>query len=293
MKQLFGKDIDLQQFGCSGFGNKPQPQRPFVNLYVKVTDACNAHCRFCSNAGNKPVSAFNLEKFKTCVEEITSSEIRLNRICLTGGEPSMKPMLAEEIIDYIESNKLCELTQLQLNTNGLTSDSLRLMHHNRLDVISVSLHHYQHILSKEIFRCEIPGHMGGYPGVNRAKLNVSCNLVRGYIDCAEEVEKYLRYVASMGIVTVGFVSLMKLNHYCREHFIDFSEIDWDAIPHLYKVGEKEHANHCKCRNYVYDSSHGMINVYMRETVNPEYCGSSLLYDGAYLRQGFNKNNIIY
>lgn len=293
MIHLFGKEIELQQFGCSEFGSKPQAMRPYVNLYVKVTDGCNAHCRFCCNAGCRSKIGFNFEKLKACIEEINRSGIKLNRICLTGGELSLQFECASQIIDYLDNTKDCLGTQLQLNTNGLSTAALRLMSNKRIDVVSVSLHHYGREKLREIFGCELPSKIARYPTVKPARLNVSCNLIRGYIDSAEEVEKYLQFVASKGIRTVGFVGLMKLNDFCHEHFVDFSEIDWEAIPHLYKVREREHANHCKCRNYVYDSPSGMVNVYMRETVNPDYCGSSLLFDGVNLRQGFSSNNIIF
>lgn len=291
--QLLGKEIELQQYGCSEFGSTPRPIRPFVNLYVKVTNGCNAHCRFCCNAGCQSKGSFNLNKLKACIEEINHSGIRLNRICLTGGEPSVQVAHTGEIINYIADERECLHTQLQLNTNGLSLEALKLMSHPRIDVVSVSLHHYDRIKLQEIFGCRLPEEIGWYPMVKSANLNVSCNLIRGYIDSANEVEKYLKFVASKGISTVGFVGLMQMNDYCHEHFIDFSEIDWPAIPHLYKVRERGHANHCKCCNYVFDGPKGMVNVYMRKTINPDYCASSLLFDGKYLRQGFNNDNIIY
>jgi hypothetical protein len=36
-----------------------------------------------------------------------------------------------------------------------------------------------------------------------------------------------------------------------------------------------------------------LEIYMRNYCNFHYCESSLLYDGAYLRQGFHDDNIIY
>jgi len=291
--RLFGKEIEVQRYGCSEFGSKPNPMRPFVNLYVKVTNGCNARCAFCCNGECQPSNGFYLEKFLECLNEIHQSGIKLNRICLTGGEPSMSSETVKSIIECIDNLPYCTFTQLQLNTNALTEESLQLMAMQRFDVVSASLHHYDRDKLCQIFGIEIPSWYGVYPGVDRRKLNVSCNLIRGYIDSAVEVEKYLQFVASKGIRTVGFVGLMQLNEYCVKHFIDFSEIDWEAVPHLYKVREREHANHCKCRNYVYDSPDGMVNVYMRETVNPDYCGSSLLFDGVNLRQGFSSNNIIF
>lgn len=291
---LFGKTIEIQRYGCSEPLGMTRMLPPFVNLYVKVTNGCNAYCRFCCNSGSRRISTFNLSKLYECIEEINHSAIRLNRICLTGGEPSLCYDRTHDIIKFIQSSSDCTGTQLQLNTNGLSVDAYRLMRHSRLDVISVSLHHYDKDAVEEIYGCKPDSGIANYPGVDCRKLNVSCNLISGYIDSADEVKKYLDFVAARGIRTVGFVSLMKKNDYCREKFIDFSEIDFDSIPHLILTRERHHQTHCKCRNYIYKAINGaMLEVYMRENLDPEYCASSLLFDGENLRQGFNNDNIIY
>lgn len=291
---LFGKSIEFQKHSCSGLIGATRKLPPFVNLYVKVTNGCNAHCRFCSNSGNCNAPTFNLPKLFDCIEEINHSDIRLNRICLTGGEPSLCYDRSNEIIKFIQSHSECSGTQLQLNTNGLSVEAQRLMRHNRLDVISVSLHHYDKSRLEEIYGCTIDTEIATYPGVNSRKLNVSCNLIRGYIDNADEVNRYLDFVATKGIRTVGFVSLMKMNDYCREKFIDYSEIDFGSIANLILTRERHHETHCKCRNYIYRAENGsMMEVYMRENLAPEYCASSLLFDGENLRQGFTNDNIIY
>lgn len=291
--KLFDKEIDLQQSGCSVPNHTPRVCQPYVNLYIKITNGCNAQCAFCCNAGHQSGVTFSMSKLIECIEEINRTRIRLHRICLTGGEPSLNPNIVKEILDYIKTSHQCNASQVQINTNGLTQESLKMIRHPRLNVVSVSMHHYDKEKLGQIYGIDISKAAYFYKNLISQKLNVSCNLIRGYIDSPKEVEKYLQFVASKGIRTVGFVGLMKLNEYCREHFVDFSEIDWNAIPQLHKINEREHLNHCKCRNYVYDSPHGLVNVYMRETLNPDYCGSSLLFDGEHLRQGFSSNNIIY
>lgn len=292
MMKLFGKDILLQKFGCSDSLETEHPMRPYVNLYVKVTNGCNARCAFCCNAGCNTVSGFDMKKLFDCMAAIVGSGIKLNRVSLTGGEPSLCEATAQAIIEHI--NEEYHYTQLQLNTNGLTDSSRRLMRHPRLDSISVSLHHYDKQKAEEIFDAEIDGEIGRFPGIDTRKLNLSCNLIREYIDNADEISHYLDFAASRGVRTVGFVSLMKKTDYCRKHFVDFSEIDFGAVPNLYLTRERHNASHCKCRNYIYRANNGnMIEVYMRENINPEYCASSLLFDGEYLRQGFGYDNIIY
>lgn len=291
---MFGKKIEFQHQSCCGFLGITRQMRPFVNLYVKVTDECNAHCRFCCNAGCTKSSSFNLPKLYQCIEEINRCGIRLNRICLTGGEPSLCYDRTCEIIKHVEDDPYCFATQLQLNTNGLSENSHQLMKMKRLDVISISLHHYDKERLQDIYGVKIAGEIACYPGIDKRKVNVSCNLIKGYIDSYEEVKKYLDFVASKGIRTIGFVSLMKVNDYCRENFIDYSGIEFESVPNLLLTRERHHESHCRCRNYVYQSENErMSEVYMRQNMNPEYCASSLLYDGEYLRQGFNNDNIIY
>lgn len=195
---LFGKTIEFQRYSCAGLLGTTRMLSPFVNLYVKVTNGCNAHCRFCSNSGNCNVSTFNLPKLLECIEEINRSSIQLNRICLTGGEPSLCCDKVNEIVNFIESTPECYGTQLQLNTNGLSADAHRLMRHNRFDVISVSLHHYNKNILEEIYGCTFDTEIAYYPGVDSRKLNVSCNLIRDYIDNADEVKRYLDFVATRG-----------------------------------------------------------------------------------------------
>lgn len=292
--KLFGKDIELQSHGCSGLLGRTRQLSPFVNLYVKVTNGCNAHCRFCCNAGCSDVKTFMLPRLIECIEEIERSGIRLNRICLTGGEPSLYAERVNDIIRHIENSPVCSSTQLQLNTNGISVDAQRLMRNKRIDVVSVSLHHYDMDKLMEIYGCNAVPNMAAFGEFPHGKLNVSCNLIKGYIDTAEEVKKYLNFVASKGIRTIGFVCLMKKNDYCREKFIDYSEIDFGLIPNLILTRERHHEYHCKCRNYIYKADNGeMVEVYMRENKTPEYCASSLLFDGENLRQGFNNDNIIY
>lgn len=50
-KEIFGRAVYLKSVGCNTVGLPGHPIAPSVNLFVKVTKGCNAHCPFCSNAG--------------------------------------------------------------------------------------------------------------------------------------------------------------------------------------------------------------------------------------------------
>lgn len=289
---FFGKEIDLWRDRCSVSGIPPDRSRPFVNLFVKVTDACDASCPFCCNAGHHAKGDFDIDKLFRVIDGICASGARLNRISLTGGEPSMRPDTVEEIVSGIAAMPSCAFTQLHLNTNGLSPDSVRLMSLPRIDSVSLSMHHYDPDRRRELF-----GRTDGYSepdlsAVSRNKLNISCNLIRDYIDSAEEVGRMIAYVSGLGVRSMGFVGLMPANDYCRERYVDMSEIDFSSIPGLMPVETRSREGRCRCRNYLYIGDDMPVDVYMRESLDPTYCESSLLFDGRFLRQGFHKDDII-
>ena len=102
----------------------------------------------------------------------------------------------------------------------------------------------------------------------------------------------MKYALSLGLPRLGFVALMKVNEYCKSHFVDYSDIDFSAIPNMYFTESRNRGADCKCSNYLYNHEGKILEVYMRNYSNPLYCESSLLYDGQYFRQGFHNDNII-
>ena len=75
----------------------------------------------------------------------------------------------------------------------------------------MSLHHYDLGKLSELYGCDIPSNAFDLVNVDRQKLNVSCNLVKGYIDNPGEAKKMLDFTLDMDIVRIGFVALMKVN----------------------------------------------------------------------------------
>lgn len=291
--ELFGKEIAVKSHGCNVMDEPGQRIIPSVNLFVKVTKGCNARCLFCSNANSTDVStAFDVPKLMAVVKALKDKDICVNRINITGGEPSVVSPLVHKILDSVEANGFDDI-HLHLNTNGLLPQSQELMRHPRWDSISMSLHHYDSTKLSELYGCRIPEHAFAFEGIDLQKVNSSCNLIKGYIDNAEEAHKMLDFNLDLGIPRIGFVALMKVNDYCRDHFVDLEEIHLESIPHVYLTRSMNRGNDCKCSNYLYNRDLKILEIYMRNYANPNYCESSLVYDGEYLRQGFHEDNIIY
>ena len=290
---VFGNAIKIKRVGCNCLDEPGQPIEPSVNLFVKVTKGCNAHCLFCSNAGAAvPNTPFNIPKLFEIIRLLLASGINVNRVNITGGEPSVVPDLVERILLKMSEPDYSDI-HLHLNTNGLLPQSQELMRHPRWDSISMSLHHYDTTKLSELYGCRIPETAFYFEGIDIQKLNTSCNLIKGYIDNAEEAHKMLDFNINLGVPRIGFVALMKVNEYCREHFVDLEEIHLESIPHVYFTRSMNRGSDCKCTNYLYNKDLKILEIYMRNYANPQYCESSLAYDGEYLRQGFHENNIIY
>lgn len=290
---LFDKEIGIKRLGCKHGSHPGHPIPPSVNIFVKVTNGCNACCAFCSNGGCKNTSkAFDHDKLWRIVDELQNRHIIVNRLNITGGEPSTVPIVVNDILEYASMDKYKDL-HIHLNTNGLIESSQELMRHSRWNSISVSLHHYDLKILSHIYGVKIYNEALTFDGIDMNKVNASCNLIKGYIDSNIEVERMLQFAIYLGIPRHGFVSLMKINDYCKEHYVDFDDIDFSSIPHLYFTETRNRGANCKCSNYLYNHNCKILEVYMRNYANPNYCESSLIYDGEYLRQGFYDKNIIF
>ena len=291
--EAFGKEIQIKSFGCNCLDEPGQPVEPSVNLFVKVTKSCNARCLFCSNAETSmPNVPFNVPKLLEIVRRLEAAGIGVNRVNITGGEPSVVSALVEEILQKMDDSGFPDI-HMHLNTNGLLPQSQRLMRHPRWNSISMSLHHYDLSKLSELYGCKIPDKAFDFEGIDMQHLNASCNLIKGYIDSPEEAAKMLDFALELGLPRIGFVALMKVNAFCQDHFVDLEDIRLDTIPHVYFTKSMDRGSDCKCSNYLYNKDLKILEIYMRNYANPWYCESSLVYDGEYLRQGFHQNNIIY
>ncbi len=289
---IFGKYIELKSVGCNHDDVSGGPIPASVNLFVKITNGCNAHCRFCSNAGHKSAIYFNADKLIEVVKEIESNHILINRINITGGEPSMVPDIVIDLLDRFSANSFNDI-HIHLNTNGLLPASQQLMKHHRWDSISVSLHHYDRNKLEEIYQTKLTDNTLNFDGIDMNIINVSCNLIKGYIDKTREAHKMMDFCIDKGITRLGFVGLMPSNQYCKDRFVSLDELNLTTIPRCYFTESKNRGKNCRCSNYLYNKDLKILEIYMRHYINAMYCESSLLYDGEYLRQGFNDNNIIY
>lgn len=272
---IFNKPIRIKSKDCNGEYIDPR-----VNIFLNVTNKCNCSCKFCSDGYRKDkiYPSFNILKLLEIINEIESRGITINKINVTGGEPSINPDLIKNLLYEVPDH-----IHLHLNTNGISNKSRELMKMNRWDSISMSVHHYRIPRIMEIYGIDkIPKDYMNFTSINLNKLNFSCNLIKGYIDSYNEVLEMCRYVSNLSIKRLGFVGLMPVNDWSRSHYIDYRNIvsDTDLLKFT-KCLSKDKI--CNCKNYIYN---GSLEIYFRQVLDESYCESSLVYDGVNLYQGF-------
>lgn len=280
---LFNKEIPIRTHHCQLFNYKPKIANPYIDIYVK-TKGCNAKCLFCEFSNDAAV--FDFEKYLYILNEI-KNKIRVKKFAFTGGEPTTNYKQFYRILEITREN--FPNSNFVLNTNGYNLDKINF---NELDSISLSRHHYFDKINNEIL---------GFKAISKNQLkklkkkkvlHLSCNLIKGYIDSKEEIYKFLEFADSIGIESVGFVSLMPVNSYCKDNLIDFNDLD--LISERFNLTKTwTYENYCKCSNYIYITKKlNVITVYYKNTYNPYDINTNLVFDGQNLTIGFSNDKII-
>ena len=290
--KLFGKTILLKKRSCSVDGTPGVRLLPEVNLYVRVTNGCNACCKFCSNYANAGRSvSFNRAKLLRVLDELEENGIAINRLSITGGEPGTVRGLVEDVLSDLSDGHYRDVP-VTLATNGLSDDSRALIRHRRWNEVCLSVHHYDYARMAEAYGLDIKVERFDFSDLPFGKVAFSCNLIKGLIDSPHEMLRMMEFAHENRIKSLGFVELMPVNDFCRAHLVKIDNLDLEGLNHLIKDCENKRDGVCRCRNYLHSKGGETLSVYVRAMLNPQYCESSLLYDGENLRQGFHSDNVI-
>lgn len=284
--KIFGREIALRTHYCALNGERAlKIDKPYVNMYVRITNTCNAHCRFCEYHDNAPGFNFDFDRFKAAVEGL-AEKLEIRKISFTGGEPTLAPGALIKCTEFI--TKTLPATFVVVNTNGCNH---KVLDDISVNSISLSRHHYKDRTNSMVF---------GTPSIsantinkmrNKGKIHLSCNLIRGVIDSKWEIINYLEFANAIEVRDIGFVSLMNINDFCRKRFVDFKalNIEGETLICNKKWNQKDT---CRCRNYLYLPKTGNkpIKIYSRFAVKHTQCLDSIVaFDGNNLRQGFAGN----
>ncbi|MCK9417183.1 radical SAM protein [Candidatus Dojkabacteria bacterium] len=286
--KIFGEEVRLRTHYCGLFSEAGKAvENPYVNLFVRFK-GCNAKCLFCEYADT--AKNFNFDKYKQVLEEL-KKVIHIQRINFTGGEPTLQFDNFKKAVSI--ANDLDLSSGFVLNTNGyqlervLQDDLLSA----RIDAISLSRHHYDDDLNNKIL---------GFTALSSDKLKelqnklenknliqLSCNLIKNYIDNPEDIYKFLEYTSELGIKQVGLVSLMPINEFCENNFIDIKGMN--LINNKFNlIKERYYKDACYCKNYYYipNNPENLVKFYYKNTSKPMDI-EILVFDGENLRINFD------
>lgn len=300
--QLFGKQINIRENKCSQVKNRLDKTPMKLNLYISITDICNANCLFCNNntkknSNNSSFVKFDCNKLKTVLIELKKQDI-LNRVAITGGEPFLNIKLLDCVLTTIF--EVCGDNQdVTINTNGTNlKQCLQLKNLNKITGIHISRHHYLDEVNDQIFGTKV-AHVEDIKYVmdhveNKKLLRLNCLLIKGQIDSTEQVMNFLDFAANINIFRVGFVSLMPINSFSKQHFVDYVEVMKNLPESCLKFPLLYNNQICDCTNGIYISKNmKMVEYYARcvRDLNPSEVSQFNYSADNHLKAGFN--NVIY
>ena len=269
-----GKKYNIEKFECNNQDNFP--------FYINITNACNANCEFCSNGTKNNYKKLDLEELKKILDEISPN---IRRISISGGEP---------LIDLEEIDKLLELVNMYgikttMNTNGtnLLKAQDILNKYENLYSIHLSRHHYEDDKNNEIFKTKVIPFEDLKKLELKPKFFINCLLIEGYIDSKEKVVDFLNKVSELNIKRVGFVSMMQVNKFAEENFVDFNDFNFEGDSNFVNAINLKDHDICTCHNYLFFAKNGkVINVFFRYTKKFGNNRRSLFYDCEGLKEGY-------
>ena len=211
--------------------NKLYPN-PHVNIQVQVTNYCNANCPFCiyHTKTKNTDKVFDPDKLLYMVRGLVKSNIQIPTITFTGGETSFELDVIKYCIDKLI--KIAPSTRIKVNTNGtkfkeiidLPIWQVLLSRHAIDDTENIKIFQGDNLEVENVLNLPTYSDLSSLSKEQLNRLHLSCNLIKGHVDTKEKVLTYINHFGAIGIKDIGFVSLMGVNEYSREHQIDFDDL---------------------------------------------------------------------
>lgn len=294
---LFGKIVKVRNKPCSVNGKTANVSNMKLDLYIKVSDLCNAHCSVCSNKGNEKPSDIDYKKLEFVIAYLESKG-RIGRIAITGGEPFLDLDRLNKVLNVVFKAK--PDAYVTINTNGFRiRDSLSLDNISQVGGIHISRHHFKDSVNNEFFgiktasrddirRVVVDSH-------NSKLIRLNCLLMKNYVHTIKDVERYLEMAAVLGVNHCGFVSLMPYNEESISEYIDFSDIFKDVPERFQIISKTKDLDICECANGVYLANNGRVMpFYARKTkeLDCPYARQYVYTSDNHLTAGFGGRNLI-
>lgn len=265
---LFEKDIKYKNYDCSLNKCCFNKREPIFNLYLEISDICNAHCEFCAKADCIPKDkSFDYEKFAYILKTLYDKHI-LAIISITGGEPLLDYKKLDKVLKTIYS--VNPDAYVSINSNGFKLDNFyKLEFFNKIKEVHISRHFHEDNKNKNVFKTSVASleEIQNFAKVNPClKVKLNCVLQKGLIDGSNKIHDYLELVSENGgICEVRFINLLQLTNECNDLKVDISKIINDLKKYT-NAGCMYDKNICECFSFMYVSSKGVpITSIIRNT----------------------------
>jgi len=264
---IFNNELLVRDSLCGPTEQSRFEVEPSLRLYIKLTDFCNANCKFCANGNCNDFGTIDLQKLEYVIRYLKEIN-RLHSIAITGGEPMINPDKVNDILNLIWS--IDQNIEIQISTNGLNLRQLAYMDNiNNLESIHISRHHYNDDINQEIFSsktiCTTDDIMFLQDQLKDKQIvNINTLVMKDYIDNLDEIKKMLDYVGDTSVYKNGFVSLMKCNDFAKEHFINYNDIFNNLDSSFLLAHHFYSEKYCECIDGIYTSKKGkLVEFYAR------------------------------
>lgn len=185
-------------------------------LEVNLTDKCNGSCAWCVDRGTWH------PKYHAPWKTICNAAIesRKRNIILLGGEPTLHPDFSKIVVYLTVANR-----RVWVTTNGSQLSAEWALRNSYLFGINISVHHYDLIKNREITGISLDAEtlkssIEILKNTDQTNVRFNCNCIKGFIDSAEEIRKYVRWAMAVGAEKVRFAELKN----AEDDFVDLAKI---------------------------------------------------------------------
>src|ERR671921_2108257 len=205
IRQDLGRDEEKQVSLTDSFG------RIARKLRISLTDRCNMRCIYCMPQGNvrwfKEEDVLDFGEIIRLVSVLT--DLGINKIRLTGGEPLLRPKLE----DLIASLKMIRaIKSISMTTNGLLlADKAKQLKEAGLESVNISLDSFRAARFEALTGMNgLKKVMNSIDAADRFGLKVKINtvIIRGWNE--DEITDFAKFARKSGHV-VRFIEFMPLD----------------------------------------------------------------------------------
>lgn len=181
------------------------------NMTVLMPGQCNASCAFCFWNRNEAKIKSPADFCRTVLDDIFMSPDMFRTLSISGGEPTLSPMLREFLLDLIihRIQNPVKLKRVVLTTNGSRLEDYIALLRGSVDYVNISRHAIDDAENALIFKTfEVPSASRLEALIDRiqreANLSVTLNCVIDEQYSGKKVVDFVKWARSIGADAVSF-----------------------------------------------------------------------------------------